>query len=218
MDIGCDLRGQIDYVVLLKDNNRDNREKAFKYFAGMFPSFAAFEETIRNCTEDNECMVIDNTSGSYNITDCVFFYKATQNLQYRLGNEKFWRVGTDMYEVEEDNLNDQHRAGMSKRDREKAKRFNVRKIYPDDDDYTPASTGHYAGVYRGHTRTKKSKRKMEQARLMPPQPLEHIDKTPTIKKKMKKKKKARKPKTTVKSKKKKKKNLHGVKPLKGILG
>lgn len=90
MDVPPDLRANVDYIFVLRDNIRVNRERVYKYFAGMFPTFAAFDEVMKQCTQDRECMVIDQGSLSYNISDSVFFYKATPNLKYRICSEEYW--------------------------------------------------------------------------------------------------------------------------------
>ena len=90
MDIGPDLRSNIDYVFVLRDNIRSNREKVYQYFAGVFPDYQRFEDVMLACTQDNEALVLDQSSLSYNVTDCVFFYKATPNLRYRLCDQRYW--------------------------------------------------------------------------------------------------------------------------------
>ena len=46
---------------------------------------------MKACTQNYECMVLDQTSLSYNIGDCVYFYKGTPDLKYRLGASEYWR-------------------------------------------------------------------------------------------------------------------------------
>lgn len=155
MDITPDLRGQIDYVIMLKDNNKNNREKLFKYFAGVFPSLAAFDETIRSCTENREAMVIDNTCASYNIEDVVSFYKATPGLEYRLGTPEYWEFGTANYvsdDEEDEEKKEAYRMGMTKREKERASSFVINKSYPDaEETYTKPPAGEYAKGYRAST-------------------------------------------------------------------
>ena len=79
---------------MLRDNIRTNRERIYTYFAGVFPTFAAFDQTMQSCTENHECMVLDQTSLSYNISDCVYFYKATPDLKYRIGAPEYWRFSS----------------------------------------------------------------------------------------------------------------------------
>lgn len=57
----------------------------------MFPTFASFDEVMKQCTQDRECMVIDQGSLSYNISDSVYFYKATPDLNYRVCADEYWQ-------------------------------------------------------------------------------------------------------------------------------
>lgn len=160
MDVPSDIRGQIDYVFLLKEPNRANRERLHAYFAGMFPSFHAFEEALRCCTENREVMVIDNTKQSYNVNECVFFYKATPNIPFKMGSEEYWRFGTEQYESEdeegEENEDDAdaiarkyYDAGKSKKEQERSKQFRVHKVYPTE--FKPHVASDYALAYRSTT-------------------------------------------------------------------
>jgi CRISPR/Cas system-associated endonuclease/helicase Cas3 len=77
MDLPPDLRANVDYVFVFRENNIDNQKKLWKSFFGIFPTFELFQETFMTCTENYECLVIDNTRKSDKIEDCVYFYKAT---------------------------------------------------------------------------------------------------------------------------------------------
>lgn len=121
MDVPPDLRANIDWVIVLKDNVRANREKIYTYFAGVFPTFAAFDETMKACTNDFECLVIDQTSLSYNISDCIYFYRASPNLQYRIGAREYWD-----YSQEEEKEEEYDSDSYENRGRE----VNVKKRYP----------------------------------------------------------------------------------------
>lgn len=133
MDVPPDLRANVDYIFVLRDNIRVNRERVYKYFAGMFPTFAAFDEVMKQCTQDRECMVIDQGSLSYNISDSVFFYKATPNLKYRICSEEYWEYSARkereaeqarMYGGEEEESSDED----NYKPREEP--VNVKKRYP----------------------------------------------------------------------------------------
>jgi hypothetical protein len=43
------------------------------------------------CTENFECLVIDNTAQSNRIEDMVFWYKAEQHPPYKIGAPAFWQ-------------------------------------------------------------------------------------------------------------------------------
>lgn len=95
----------------------------------MFPNFASFDECMKACTKDYECMVLDQTSLSYNISDCVKFYKATPDLKYRLGAPEYWRFSEKrgrkpaLEEEEEDNSSDSD-------DPKPKSRMRIKKRYP----------------------------------------------------------------------------------------
>ena len=43
-----------------------------------------------SCTENYECLVLDNTSKSNKIEDCVFWYKAKMHTNFRVGAPEYW--------------------------------------------------------------------------------------------------------------------------------
>jgi hypothetical protein len=45
-----------------------------------------------SCTENFECLVIDNTSKSNRLEDQVFWYKADNHNDFRLGSKEFWEL------------------------------------------------------------------------------------------------------------------------------
>jgi len=85
------IRTNVDYVFALRDNVRQNRENLYKAFFGVFPSYDTFSQVMDACTENYECIVLDNTSKSNKITDCVFWYKAPVRRNFRVGGPAFWQ-------------------------------------------------------------------------------------------------------------------------------
>jgi hypothetical protein len=49
-----------------------------------------FCQVMDACTENYECLVLDNTSKSNKITDCVFWYKSPIRRNFRVGGPAFW--------------------------------------------------------------------------------------------------------------------------------
>jgi energy-coupling factor transporter ATP-binding protein EcfA2 len=80
MDMPPDLRSQVDYVFVMRDNIRANKEKLWKFFFGVFPSFADFNTVMDNCTQNFECLVYNGKKSSTNLEECVFWYKAEHKL------------------------------------------------------------------------------------------------------------------------------------------
>ena len=90
MDLPPDLRANVDFVFCLRENIIQNQEKLYKNFFGIFPTFDAFKEVMNSCTEGYDCMVLDNTSRSNKIEDCVFWYRAKPNRKFRIGSKALW--------------------------------------------------------------------------------------------------------------------------------
>jgi hypothetical protein len=85
------LRGQVDYVFILRDNVMGNRRRIYENYASMFPSIDIFNQVMDQCTEDYHCLVIDNTSASNNLEDIVFWYKAKpHNEEFTLCSREIW--------------------------------------------------------------------------------------------------------------------------------
>lgn len=91
------LRGQIDYIFLLRENILSNRKRLYDHYAGMFPTFEIFCQVMNQCTENYECLVIDNTSKSNNITEQVFWYKADSHPPFKIGAPEFWQYHSNNY-------------------------------------------------------------------------------------------------------------------------
>jgi len=49
------------------------------------------------CTENYECLVLDNTVKSNKIQDCVFWYKATIRKGFKVGSPQLWAMHKKSY-------------------------------------------------------------------------------------------------------------------------
>ena len=56
------LRTNIDFVFILRENYVSNRKRLYEHYAGMFPTFEIFCQVMDQCTEDYNCLVIDNSA------------------------------------------------------------------------------------------------------------------------------------------------------------
>ena len=98
MDLSPDLRSNVDYVFVLRENVIQNRERIYKSFFGIFPTLDMFSQVMNACTENYECLVLDNTSRSNKIEDCVFWYKAAYPIpKFRLGSSALWKYHSKNY-------------------------------------------------------------------------------------------------------------------------
>jgi hypothetical protein len=98
MDLTPDLRANVDYVFILRENVVQNREKLYKAFFGVFPNFDMFSQVMTACTENYECLVLDNTAKSNKIQDCVFWYKAKIHSPFKCCSPALWRFSEKNYD------------------------------------------------------------------------------------------------------------------------
>ena len=96
------LRTNIDYVFILRENYIANRKRIYENYAGMFPTFEAFCQVMDQCTENYECLVIYNNSKSNKLNDQVFYYKADQHNDFRLGSKEFWELSKGMKDEDQE--------------------------------------------------------------------------------------------------------------------
>jgi len=96
------LRTNIDYVFILRENYIANRKRIYENYAGMFPTFEAFCQVMDQCTENYECLVINNNSKSNKLNDQVFYYKADAHNDFRLGSKEFWELSKGMPEEDQE--------------------------------------------------------------------------------------------------------------------
>jgi hypothetical protein len=96
------LRTNIDYVFILRENYIANRKRIYENYAGMFPTFESFCQVMDQCTENYECLVINNNSKSNKLHDQVFWYKADNHNDFRLGSKEFWELSKGMTDDDEE--------------------------------------------------------------------------------------------------------------------
>ena len=78
LGIPPNLRTNVDFVFILRENFVNNRKRLYDHYAGMFPTFEMFCQVMDQCTENFECLVINNNAKSNKLEDQVFWYKALQ--------------------------------------------------------------------------------------------------------------------------------------------
>jgi hypothetical protein len=110
LGIPPNLRTNIDYVFILRENYIANRKRIYENYAGMFPTFEAFAQVMDQCTENFECLVIHNNSKSNKLNDQVFWYKADSHGDFRLGSKEFWELSKDLKDDEEEEQYDPSKA------------------------------------------------------------------------------------------------------------
>jgi hypothetical protein len=91
------LRTNIDFTFIFRENIVSNRKRLYDNFAGMFPSFDIFCQVMDQCTENYECLVIHNSSKSNKLLDQVFWYKAQEYPDFKVGSSHFWDYHEDNF-------------------------------------------------------------------------------------------------------------------------
>ena len=100
------LRTNIDYVFILRENYIANRKRIYENYAGMFPTFESFVQVMDQCTENYECLVINNNVKSNKLHDQIFWYKAEPHTNFKLGSKEFWEISKDIASDDEDEIYD----------------------------------------------------------------------------------------------------------------
>lgn len=106
------LRTNIDYVFILRDPYLSNRRRIYENYAGMFATFEAFCQVMDQCTENYECLVINNNTKSNKLQDQIFWYKADGHGDFRLGSREFWELSKQLNDDDDD---DQYDPNSSRR-------------------------------------------------------------------------------------------------------
>ena len=116
------LRTNIDYVFILREPYIANRKRIYENYAGMFPTFESFCQVMDQCTENYECLVINNNVKSNKLQDQIFWYKAEGHKEFKLGSREFWEISKDLNSDDEDDVYD-----PNIRDSKKGPKINVKK-------------------------------------------------------------------------------------------
>jgi hypothetical protein len=77
LGIGPNLRTNVDFIFILRENITRNRRIIYENYAGMFPTFEMFCSFMDQCTEN--CL-----------EDQVFWYKASEHPPFRLFDQSLW--------------------------------------------------------------------------------------------------------------------------------
>lgn len=105
LGIPPNLRTNIDYVFILRESYINNRKRIHENYAGMFPTFESFCQVMDQCTENYECLVIHNNSKSNKLDEQIFWYKAEDHPEFKLGSKEFWELSKDI-DSDDDEVNE----------------------------------------------------------------------------------------------------------------
>lgn len=102
LGIPPNLRTNIDYVFILREPYIKNRRIIHENYAGMFPTFESFAQIMDQCTENYECLVINNNAKSNRLSDQIFWYKAESHSAFKIGSKEFWELSKELNSDDED--------------------------------------------------------------------------------------------------------------------
>jgi hypothetical protein len=122
LGIPPNLRTNIDYVFILREPYMTNRKRIWENYASMFPTMESFAAVMDQTTENYECLVINNNAKSNKLTDQIFWYKAENHPDFKLGSKEFWEISKSMGSDDEDEAYD-----PSKSKKKSAQPINVKK-------------------------------------------------------------------------------------------
>lgn len=91
------LRSNTDYVICLKEGNKNVMRNLYENFFGVFDKPVHFKNAFDACTKDFGCLILDNTVASVHVNDTVNWYKATPNRVFKFGSKDFWKYHDDRY-------------------------------------------------------------------------------------------------------------------------
>jgi hypothetical protein len=110
LGIPPNLRTNIDYVFILREPYLTNRKRIWENYASMFPTLESFCAVMDQTTENYECLVINNNAKSNKLTDQIFWYKAQDHPNFKLGSKEFWEISKSMGSDDEDEAYDPNKA------------------------------------------------------------------------------------------------------------
>jgi hypothetical protein len=106
MDIPCNIRGNIDYVLALRETTISNKKKLYEYFFGLFPTYKEFDRVFMQCTTNYGALVIDKTQPTADIQNCLFHYTAMETLpSFRIGKPYYFFLSDTLDEIAKKNNN-----------------------------------------------------------------------------------------------------------------
>lgn len=117
------LRTNIDYVFILRENIQANRKRLYEQYAGMFHNLDMFNQVMDQCTENYECIVINNNAHSNKLVDQVFWYKAEDHSYFKIGHPTLWKYHQNNYNPNYDDSDDDDLVIKKKRNL-----INIKKI------------------------------------------------------------------------------------------
>lgn len=121
LGITPELRTNTDYVFILREPRVNMRKRLYEHYTGgMFKSLEIFCKVLDSCTENYECLVVDNKTRSNKLEDQVFWYKAEAHEPFKVGAPEIW-------EFCKENCPDEDDIGDDEEDENNLRYYNPKK-------------------------------------------------------------------------------------------
>ena len=99
LGIQPELRSNFDFVFLLGEDFITNRKKLYEHYAGMFPTRDIFDQVFLQITDNYGCMVINNRLRCSEIKKKVFWYKAKNRNNFKVGKNEIYTFHKRKFDV-----------------------------------------------------------------------------------------------------------------------
>mgnify|MGYP005623311987 FL=1 len=101
MDIKPQIRTNIDGIFILREPIESNREKLYRNYASIIPTYQLFQQMMDELTEDFHAIYIHNATKSNDWKECVFYYKAPLTpSSWKIGCPEYWDFHHQRYNPE----------------------------------------------------------------------------------------------------------------------
>lgn len=101
MDIKPAIRTNIDGIFILREPIESNREKIYRNYASIIPTYELFCDLMEQLTEDYHAIYIHNATRSNRWQDCVFYWKAPRVPKgWKFGCPEYWEFHEARYNTE----------------------------------------------------------------------------------------------------------------------
>lgn len=82
--VGPELRNMVGYIYVPITPSRLAQQQLYEDYFSCLPSVHHFRSILMQCTQNHECLVLDNTQATYDISKVMFYYKVPES---ELGRE-----------------------------------------------------------------------------------------------------------------------------------
>jgi|APCry1669189034_1035192.scaffolds.fasta_scaffold12412_1 hypothetical protein len=140
MDMEPAARTNMDYIFLMRETAKNNKEKLYKHYFGQFDKFEKFDRVFNACTNNFKCLVLDNTVSSTDTLDGVKWFKANEHTpHFKLGRKVYWQW-SKRYSISTEQMKRMHKEQTQQQQYEGTKSKVVVVHIEDDDEHNAPPT------------------------------------------------------------------------------